>query len=471
VIPLPFAKDQTVAVLGLGKSGLTAARALALSGAHVRAWDDGEKAQAAAKAAGVALTPLDGAGLDGVAMLLMSPGIPHSFPKAHPVAAAAKAKGIPLVSDVELLLRAQSGSRFAGITGTNGKSTTTALLAHILADVGARMDVGGNLGPAALGLEDLGNGGTYVLELSSYQIELVHEAAFDVAVLLNITPDHLDRHGGMEGYVAAKRRLFDMMKGNGVAVVGVDDEPSRAIAKDIAKAGVRVVPVTVGKPIEAGVWVENGQLHDGRARDGKTFVADLTQAKALPGKHNWQNAAAAYAAARALWIDPKAAAKAILSYPGLAHRQEKIADISGVAFVNDSKATNADATSKALDCYEPIYWIAGGVAKEGGIESLGPWHKRIRHAFLIGEAANDFARTLDGKLPYSLCGDLAAATAAAAKLAWEEKRAGATVLLSPACASFDQFANFEARGEAFRALVQELSRRSAGAAQTLGAGA
>jgi UDP-N-acetylmuramoylalanine--D-glutamate ligase len=471
VISLPFVKDQTYAVLGLGKSGLTAARALSMSGAKVRAWDDGEKARAAAEAAGVALTPLEGeASLEGVTALVMSPGIPHSFPTAHPVAAAAKAKSIPLISDVELLLRAQSGSRFAGITGTNGKSTTTALLAHILEQAEARMDVGGNLGPAALGLKELGNGGTYVLELSSYQIELIHTAAFDLAILLNITPDHLDRHGGMDGYVAAKRRLFDMLKGKGVAVIGVDDDYSRTIAKEIAKTGIRVVPVTVGGPIEAGVWVQDGQLHDGRARDGKTFVADLTKAKALPGKHNWQNAAVAYAAARALWIDPKKAAEAILSYPGLAHRQEKIADISGVAFVNDSKATNADATSKALACYDAIYWIAGGLAKDGGIESLTPWHKSIRHAFLIGKAAEDFARTLEGKVPYTMCGDLPVALDAAAKLAWAEKITGATVLLSPACASFDQFANFEARGDAFRALVKNLSRSSVGA-QAVGAGA
>ncbi|MFN4283310.1 MAG: UDP-N-acetylmuramoyl-L-alanine--D-glutamate ligase [Alphaproteobacteria bacterium] len=457
MISLPFVKDQTYAVLGLGKSGLTAARALQAGGAKVLAWDDGEKARAAAEAAGVALTPLsDAASLQESAALVMSPGIPHSFPTAHPVAAAAKAKGLPLISDVELLLQAQSGARFAGITGTNGKSTTTALLAHILKATGTRMDVGGNLGPAALGLEELSDAGTYVLELSSYQIELVHTPAFAVAVLLNITPDHLDRHGGMDGYIAAKRRLFDLLKSNGVAVIGVDDEPSRAIAKEIAKRGVRVVPVTVGNPIEAGVWVRDGQLHDSRARDGKTLVANLLNAKALPGKHNWQNAAAAFAAARALWIDPKKAAEAILSFPGLAHRQEKIADIAGVAFVNDSKATNADATAKALECYDAIYWIAGGLAKEGGIETLGPWHKHIRHAFLIGAAAEDFARTLDGKVPYTICGELPVALDAAAKLAWAEKITGATVLLSPACASFDQFANFEARGEAFRALVRAL---------------
>ena len=457
MISLPFVKDQTYAVLGLGKSGLTAARALAAGGAKVLAWDDGEKARAAAESAGLTLTPLnDEASLQDATALVMSPGIPHSFPKAHPVAAAAKAKGLPLISDVELLLQAQDGARFAGITGTNGKSTTTALLAHILQATGTRMDVGGNLGPAALGLEELGDAGTYVLELSSYQIEIVHTAAFAVAVLLNITPDHLDRHGGMDGYIAAKRRLFDLLKSNGVAVIGVDDEPSRAIAKEIAKRGVRVVPVTIGNPIEGGVWVRDGQLHDSRARDGKTLVADLLKAKALPGKHNWQNAAAAFAAARALWIDPKKAAEAILSFPGLAHRQEKIADIAGVAFVNDSKATNADATAKALDCYDAIYWIAGGLAKEGGIETLGPWHKHIRHAFLIGAAAENFARTLDGKVPYTMCGELPAALDAAAKLAWDEKISGATVLLSPACASFDQFANFEARGEAFRALVRAL---------------
>ena len=459
MIPLPATKGAKIAVLGLGKSGLAAARALKQAGADVRAWDDSERARTAAAAEGVAIGDLNGPALNGVEMLVMSPGIPHTFPKPHPIAARAKAAGVPLICDIELLLRSQQAARFIGITGTNGKSTTTSLIGHIFAAANQPAEVGGNLGPAALGLAALGAGGTYVLELSSYQIELIRNPGFDVAALLNITPDHLDRHGGMDGYIAAKRRLFDLQRGAGVAVVGVDDEPCRAIADELTRAGDRrVIPISAAGKVAGGVYVTNGKLHDDT--DGRdTLIIDLAGARALPGGHNWQNAAAAFATATAAGIARDIASAALLSYPGLPHRQEKVADIDGVAFVNDSKATNADAAAKALVCYDAVYWIAGGLAKEGGIETLLPLHARIRHAFLIGKAAEDFAATLEGKVAYTQCGNLATALTRAAALARDEKIPGAVVLLSPACASFDQFVNFEARGDAFRSLVHGMTRR------------
>ena len=459
MIALPATKGVKIAVLGLGKSGLAATRALQAAGANVCAWDDSERARLAAAADGLPIADLNGPALNGAEMLLMSPGIPHSFPKPHPIAARAKAAGLPLVCDIELLLQSQKDAQFIGITGTNGKSTTTALIGHIFAQANRPSDIGGNLGPAALGLKALGEGGSYVLELSSYQLELIRTAGFDIAVLLNITPDHLDRHGGMVGYIAAKRQLFALQRAGGVAVIGIDDEHCRAIAAELTRqSSRRVVPISAAGKAAGGVYVSDGKLYDDR--DGRDqMIVDLAGAAALPGAHNWQNAAAAYAAASAAGLAPDVIASALLSYPGLPHRQETVDIIDGVRFVNDSKATNADAASKALVCYDAVYWIAGGLAKEGGIESLEPLHPRIRHAFLIGKAAEDFARALEGKVAYSICGNLATALTRAAALAREEKIAGAAVLLSPACASFDQFADFEARGDAFRSLIHGMTRR------------
>ena len=459
MIALPATKGVKIAVLGLGKSGLAATRALKASGADVRAWDDSERARNAAIAEGLPIADLNGPALIGAEMLVLSPGIPHSHPKPHPIAARAKAAGLPLVCDIELLLQGRNAAHFIGITGTNGKSTTTALIGHILAQAKLASDIGGNLGPAALGLQSLGADGTYVLELSSYQLDLIRTAAFNIAVLLNITPDHLDRHGGMAGYIAAKRHLFDLLPPHGVAVIGIDDEHCRTIAAELTRLGqLRVVPISAAGKASGGIYVVDGKLYDD-STGGNQLIVDLANATALPGAHNWQNAAAAFAAARAAGIAADIIAPALLSYPGLPHRQETIDVVDGVRFVNDSKATNADAAAKALVCYDAVYWIAGGLAKEGGIESLESLHPRIRHAFLIGKAAEDFARTLEGKVAYSICGNLAAAMTRAAALARQEKIPGAAVLLSPACASFDQFVDFEARGDAFRSLVHGMTQR------------
>ncbi len=449
-------QGEDVAVLGLARSGLAAAAALQRGGARVLAWDDAPARRDAAAAAGVPIVDLAARDWRGVKALVLSPGIPHTYPAPHPIAARARAAGAPIIGDIELLARTRREARYVGITGTNGKSTTTALIGHILKAAGRKTAVGGNLGTPALALDALGADGTYVLEMSSYQLELTESLAFDVAVLLNITPDHLDRHGGMSGYVAAKRRIFAHQGKAQAAVIGVDDELSRAIARELAAAGgPRVIPISAEARAPGGVYVEDGSLIDDIAH-AATPVLELSRAVRLPGSHNWQNAAAAYAAARCFGVEAAEAVAAIVSFPGLAHRQELVATIGGVRYVNDSKATNADAAAKALACYDRIYWIAGGLAKEGGIAALAPFFPRIRHAFLIGKASEEFAATLEGHVPFTRCGELAKAVAAARDAASAERQPGAVVLLSPACASFDQFANFEERGDSFRRLVAAL---------------
>ncbi|HVI50854.1 MAG TPA: UDP-N-acetylmuramoyl-L-alanine--D-glutamate ligase [Candidatus Sulfotelmatobacter sp.] len=443
---VPQLNGKKVAVMGLGKSGTSAARALAVSGASVIAWDDNESARTAATAEGVTIRDLLAEDFATVDLVLWSPGIPHIHPKPHPVAERARAAGVPVVCDVELLAIACPNARFVGITGTNGKSTTTTLIAHILKSAGYEIAVGGNLGTPALDLPLLSDQGIYVLELSSYQLELLDTAAFDVAVMLNLTPDHLSRHGGMEGYFAAKASLFQRLRANGAAVVGVDDTYGQRLAASLPHA----VTVSVREPIQ-GVHAENGMLIDQGAR-----LFDLSGLSILPGRHNWQNACCAYAAARALGLPLDEIVAGLKSYPGLAHRQEWVGTVDGVRYVNDSKATNADAAEKAMLCYRHIYWIIGGQAKEGGIGSLEPLFSRVVKAFLIGEASDAFAAALEGKAAFDRCGTLDVAVAKAREAALADGHKDAVVLLSPACASWDQFKSFEHRGEAFRDLVARL---------------
>ncbi len=449
-------RGQDVAVLGLARSGLVSAQALAAGGARVHAWDDSEGKRSEAALAGVNLSPLGAADFNRIRSLVISPGIPHSFPEPHPVAARAREAGAEIIGDIELLARTQRDASYLGITGTNGKSTTTSLIAHILQSAGRKVAVGGNLGQPVLSLPSLAKGATYVIEMSSYQLELTLSLTFDVAVLLNITPDHLDRHGGMGGYIAAKRRIFDRQSGQQTAIIGVDDDLCRDLyGRLFQEGGQRVVPISAEGPVKDGVYVADGQLVD--ATEGSAApVMDLREVARLPGKHNWQNAAAAFAAVRSAGVATDDAIAGIRTFPGLAHRQELIATLDGIRYVNDSKATNADAAEKALVCYDAIYWIAGGLAKEGGITSLASCFPRIRRAYLIGEATEDFARTLDGKVDYRRSGTLDAALHQARKDALAEGISGAVVLLSPACASFDQFTDFEVRGRAFRGLVEAL---------------
>ena len=450
--PTLFA-GRRFAVVGLGRNGLPAARALAAMGSEVIAWDDGEAARAAASCAeGVTLRDPapEMARFDA---LVLSPGIPHRHPAPHPSAAAAAAAGVPVWSDAELLFqavrRSESVARFAGVTGTNGKSTTTALLAHVLESTGAQVAVGGNLGTAAISLQPVGDNGVYVIEFSSYMLERLATMRLDVGVLLNLSPDHLERHGGMAGYVAAKRAMFDRQTPDSLAVVGIDDAGCREIALSLGAA-------TISGWQPADTWCDGTVLRDA---DGP--LLDLRATPALPGVHNAQNAAAAAAAALRLGATRAQVAAGLASFTGLPHRQQRVAVRAGVAYINDSKATNADAAARALACYGRVVWIAGGIAKSGGIEALRPLLPRVAHAVLIGRDAALLARTLaDAGVPHSLAGTLDAAVPEAARLA--SKLDAATVLLSPACASFDQFTGFEARGDRFAELVRALPDRAAG---------
>ena len=455
MIPVAAFAGRTVAILGLARSGLSAARALRAGGATVLAWDDAAPMRAAAQAAGIALADVASVDWRSVAALIPSPGVPLHAPTPHPLVLQARAAGCEIAGDMELFARARLPARVAAVTGTNGKSTTTALLAYVLRASGRAAIEGGNIGTPVLDLPVLGQGGTYVLELSSYQIDLTQTFAADVAVLLNLTPDHIDRHGSMAAYVAAKERLFQQQRADQVAVIGMDDADSRALLERVRKTRTKTtVPFSANGAVAGGVFVQEGFLHDARLGPAKPVV-DLRRWR-LVGVHNWQNAAAAYAAATALDCPPEVAARALLSFPGLAHRIEEVGMVQGVRFIHDSKATNAEAAARALACFDNVYWIAGGRPKEGGIRTLASYYSRLRHAFLIGEAADDFAHTLGADVPHTTSRTLARAVEQAFAAARADGRAGAVVLLSPACASFDQFKNFEERGDAFRDIVGTL---------------
>jgi UDP-N-acetylmuramoylalanine--D-glutamate ligase len=455
MIDLSVLEGSSYVVLGLARSGLTTVRALMAAGIDCVAWDDNEGAREQAAAIGATLAEPSGIDWNRFTALVISPGIPNRLPKPHPVAAAARDAGKPLICDVELLARAQPDNRFVAVTGTNGKSTTTALIGHILKASGATCEVGGNIGRGALDLAPLGPHGIYVLELSSYQLELLETFRAHVAVWLNITPDHIDRHGDMAGYVEAKRHIFDRQREGDCLVMGVDDEYSRTVFAEVAQSARRnrigAVPVALDRPIASGISFRAGKLIDA---DG--FFADFADVPTLPGDHNAQNAACAWAACRWLRISREEIVKGLKSYPGLPHRQERVAALGKVIYVNDSKATNADATARALSSYRNIYWIIGGQAKEGGVAPLAPWFDRIKHAFLIGEATELFAGQLEGKLPFERCGDLQSALNAAHARTQAEATEPAVVLLSPACASWDQWKSYEHRGDAFREMARAL---------------
>lgn len=459
MIPVSHYSGRAVAVFGLARSGLAAARALAAGGAKPVLWDDDQGRRDLACDSGFLVVAPRDIDWNETAALVLSPGIPLTHPKPHPVVTMARAGGCPVIGDVELFqqaVKAQGGGRIVAITGTNGKSTTTALIGHILEACGTPSAVGGNIGTPALDLDLLGPDGVYSLEISSYQIDLSPSLDADIAVLLNITPDHLDRHGGMDGYVAVKKRLLTQQSRGKPSVIGVDDTATRSIYEELnSMPERRVAPISAVRVAPKGVYALDGVLHDDL--DGKNArIADLKTMERLPGQHNWQNAAAAFAAARLIGIAPDRIAAALKTFPGLAHRIEHVAEILGVRFINDSKATNADAAARALACYDEIYWIAGGKAKDGGIDSLDAFFPRIRRAYLIGEAARDFAAALEGKANWEISGDLASAVQAAFQDAKKEGRDAPVVLLSPACASFDQFRDFEERGDAFRRAVAAL---------------
>jgi UDP-N-acetylmuramoylalanine--D-glutamate ligase len=427
VIAGPAFADKDYAVLGLARSGRATVEALLASGARVTAWDASEQARAA-------VPPHDhlrfadplAVSLYGFAGVVVSPGVPLN---RHPIAARAREAKVPLIGDVELFAQARAGlppHKVVGITGTNGKSTTTALIRHLLDAAGIPATMAGNIGAPILARDPLPQGGVYVLELSSFQIDLTHSLDCDVAVLLNISPDHLDRYDGMDDYAASKARLFAMQSPENVAVVAVDDDYTRAIA---------------------------GQLSGRRVLVSARHVKDQSRWPALQGPHNAQNVAAAVAVARALGVADEATARGLATYPGLPHRMERVAEKNGVLFVNDSKATNPESAAPALAAYPAVHWIVGGLPKTEELGACEPWLGHVRAAYTIGEAGPMFARLLKDKVPVEESELLVEAVTRAAKAA----QPGEVVLLSPACASFDQFRDYEARGDAFRAAVEALA--------------
>lgn len=458
---------KTVAILGLARSGASAARALVEGGARVLAWDEREDMRKSVPA-GTTLAPIESWPWHEISALVLSPGIPLTHPKPHPVVLSAREAGVEIIGDVEVFARfirpsaSQPGlAPVIAITGTNGKSTTTALIGHILSSCGFDAQIGGNIGRGVLDLAPPGRNTVYVLEISSYQIDLAPGLKADVALLTNLSPDHIDRHGSMENYASVKAGLLERASADGHVVVGIDDPHAASIYTRLAaKDGAGAIAVSVGKVLGRGVFVVDGHLYDawGQSTKGQPAkdVGDLKAAAKLPGTHNWQNAALAYAAVKRLVGDSHAIMEAIKSFPGLAHRIEEIGRIGKARFINDSKATNADAAARALACYADIFWIAGGKAKEGGIANLAPYFPRVRRAYLIGEAANEFAATLTGKVDYVLSGTLKRALDDAAADAAVSKAPDPVVLLSPACASFDQFRDFEQRGDIFRDEVKKL---------------
>ena len=455
--PVETLSGQAVAVFGLGGSGLSTAHALVLGGAEVGVWDDRAEQRERAATQGFALVDLARADWLRFACLVLSPGVPLTHPNPHWTVELAKNAGVPIVGDIELFVRERAarapGAPFVAVTGTNGKSTTTALIAHVLKEAGRDVARGGNIGVPALELPPPAPDRVHVLECSSYQIDLAPSLAPGVGLLLNITPDHLDRHGDFKNYSAIKERLVANAK---IAIVGVDDEPSRSVYARLKGRGVSVVAVSGEDSTVADIFVRDRKIV---ARGEPRSSIDLAGARALRGAHNGQNAVFAFAAARALSVAPRDVARAFRSFPGLAHRMEEVGRTGRVLFVNDSKATNADAAEKAILSFHDIHWILGGRPKAGGIESLRPLFPRVAKAYVIGEATEAFARTLAGAVPFERCGTLATAIEAAARDALRSQAPEPVVLLSPASASFDQFANFEARGDAFRAQVKGLLAR------------
>jgi len=464
MIPVAGVEGQTIAVLGLGRSGLAAARALEAGGATVLCWDDGAAGRDRAEAEGFALSDLTKPGaFEGVSALITSPGIPHLYPQPHRAIAAAMAAGVPVDNDVGLFFRSLASGdwamfdrppRVVAVTGSNGKSTTSALIAHVLDANDIPVQLAGNIGRGVLDIDPPEDGAVIVLELSSYQIELARALTPDIAVFTNLSPDHLDRHGGMGGYFAAKRRLFSE-GGPDRAVIGVDEIEGQYLANQLAEGpgDGRLIRVSARKMSGPGwdLTARKGWLSE--TRKGRQAASiDLRSVKGLPGAHNHQNAACAYGVARALGLAPKAIEAAFHSFEGLPHRSQRVAEIGGVAYVNDSKATNVDAAAKALSAFKNIRWICGGLQKEGGLDDLWQAAGEVKKAYVIGREAEAFALGL-GDIPHEICGDMATAVARAAA----EAGSGETVLLAPAAASFDQYDNFELRGQDFMDQVAKLS--------------
>ncbi len=463
MIPVRGYSGHKVGVLGLGRSGLAAAKALAAGGATALCWDDSDAAREHARAQGLTLFDLTAQNCwDGVVALIVSPGIAHLYPTPHPIVATAMAAGVAVDNDMGLFFRSFATPawdyfdvmpRVVAVTGSNGKSTTSALIDHILRDNGRPCQLGGNIGRGVLDLDPAVDGGVIVLEMSSYQCDLARALSPDIGVFLNLSPDHLDRHGGLGGYFAAKARLF-VEGGPERAIIGVDEVEGRFLANRLRESlgsGDPVMQISVDARLADPGWnvfMRKGFLVE-RRRGKQAGSIDLRAMTSLPGAHNHQNACAAYGVCRSLGLAPKAIEKSFHSYPGLPHRSQIVARSGGVTYVNDSKATNVDSALQALNAFARVRWIAGGQGKEGGISALQPAFGNVAKAYLIGECAQDFAASLDS-VDHEICGDMAAAVAMAVR----EAEAGDTVLLAPAAASFDQYADFEARGDDFSQRVR-----------------
>jgi len=452
---------KKVAVFGLGRTGLACIAALEEGGAQVWAWDDNEAAIVKGRADGLPIVDLREADFSQLDSYVLSPGVPLTHPQPHWSVDKAHAGGVEIIGDTEVFARqvVGTGAKIVAITGTNGKSTTTALIGHVLRQNGLDAEVGGNIGTAVFLLNPPTPEKVYVLELSSYQLDLTPSLQADVAVLMNLSPDHIDRHGNMENYAAVKEKIFAGQGASGVSVISVDDDWCRAIADKLTISTKR--QISVEQKLPDGVSASDGVLVD--ASDAGVKI-DLSDMRALKGRHNWQNACAAYCVGVALGLDADEIETAMHSFAGLVHRMEEVGRMNNVVFINDSKGTNADAAARALATFDNIYWIAGGRSKLGGIKELAPYFSQIKRAYLIGEAAPDFAATLEGKVPFEICQTLERAVKAAANdalsdaLGDELNKVGKApvVLLSPACSSFDQYAGFDARGDEFRSLVGKL---------------
>ncbi len=459
MIPVTSFAGKTVAVFGLGGSGLASCRALKAGGAEVIAGDDGADKLTEAAGEGFAIADLRKENWSRFSALVLTPGAPLTHPAPHWSVRLAREAGVEVIGDIELFCRERQrhapDAPFVAITGTNGKSTTTALIAHLMRVAGYDTQMGGNIGYPILSLEPPRKGRVHVIEMSSYQIDLAPSLDPSVGILINISEDHIDRHGTLEHYAAVKARLVAGVQREGTAIIGVDDGWCRAAADRIEQAGKRVVRIAVKNPLPDGIYVDHETVW--RAEGGARHeVARIGGIGSLRGLHNAQNAACASACALALGVPAETLQKGLRSFPGLAHRMEQVGRCGNVLFVNDSKGTNADAAAHALSSFADIFWIAGGKPKVGGITGLSEFFPRIRKAYLIGEAAGEFAQTLGARVAHETSQTLDVAVAHAARDAQASGLAEPVVLLSPACASFDQYRNFEIRGTKFRELVQAL---------------
>jgi UDP-N-acetylmuramoylalanine--D-glutamate ligase len=455
--PITIFNGQRIALFGLGGSGKATARALMAGGAMVDVWDDNTDACITAQGEGFTAVDLRTADWRAYAAFVLTPGVPLTHPEPHWTVAKAKAEAVEIIGDVELFFRqrraAAPGSPVVAITGTNGKSTTTALIAHVFRQAGYDVQMGGNIGTAVLMLDPPAPNRIHVLEISSFQIDLAPSADPTVAVMLNLTPDHIDRHGTLEAYAAVKERL---VQGAANAVVSIDDAWSLAMANRNEEVGRATIRFSVEGPVARGLYAERTDLHFARGGSDRV-IASIANIGSLRGSHNAQNALAATASALLLGVDPARIQQGLSTYPGLPHRMEQVGFQGRVLFINDSKATNADSAEKALAAFERgIYWIVGGKAKDGGIKALEPYFERVARAYLIGAASDEFAETLSGKVAFERCDTIAKALEAAAIDAAIDTGDQPVVLLSPACASYDQFKNFEMRGNHFRDLALAL---------------